>query len=82
MKNFTHLTSKIKGRIIKEQPYVWLDADNNKEFLVIVYEDGHYSVIGRSNDDLSFCLLHKEDLTDKMKSFLKNMVENKIISNI
>lgn len=79
MKKFLHLTSRIKNRVIKEQPYVWLDKDDNKEFFVIIYKDGYYSVHGKSKNNLSFCLLYEKDLTDEMITMLENMIKNNIL---
>lgn len=71
IRKFPHLTSQIRGRIIKEQPITFMDKDYDKEFHIIIYEDDFYSVIGKSKDNLLSCLLHEDDLTDEMKKHIE-----------
>ena len=76
---FPHLTSQIKGKTLKDQPISNPDADYNKDFHILVFNDGYYSVNGLSKDEHSTCLLHEEDLTEEIEKTIKEAVKFNLI---
>ena len=81
MKKFPHLTGQIKNRVIKEQPYTFLDK-KEEEVSIIIYNDGYYSVNGRSKDGLRTSLLNEKELTNEMKSWIRKLKKFKFLKEL
>ena len=77
-KQFPHLTTKIKGRTIKEQP-ILISGLNNE---MIIFTDGYYSILGKDKNLDYFGFLREKDLPKEIKRELKQKGKTSILASL